>query len=100
METGQKSRAKRKGPKEKGPEMIRALLQDGGAEEDRTPDLRIANATLSQLSYRPEALNDSTARAGVSACAETPCCASASGSGRPIATLAASAAMAAQVWMP
>ena len=23
----------------------------GGAEEDRTPDLRIANATLSQLSY-------------------------------------------------
>jgi hypothetical protein len=25
----------------------------GGAEEDRTPDLRIANATLSQLSYRP-----------------------------------------------
>src|SRR3954470_14051556 len=24
-----------------------------GAEEDRTPDLRIANATLSQLSYRP-----------------------------------------------
>jgi hypothetical protein len=27
----------------------------GGAEEDRTPDLRIANATLSQLSYRPTA---------------------------------------------
>jgi hypothetical protein len=26
---------------------------DGGPEEDRTPDLRIANATLSQLSYRP-----------------------------------------------
>lgn len=26
----------------------------GGAEEDRTPDLRIANATLSQLSYRPK----------------------------------------------
>ena len=25
----------------------------GGAEEDRTPDLSIANATLSQLSYRP-----------------------------------------------
>jgi hypothetical protein len=25
----------------------------GGAEEDRTPDLRIANAMLSQLSYRP-----------------------------------------------
>ena len=25
----------------------------GGAEEDRTPDLRIANATLSHLSYGP-----------------------------------------------
>ena len=37
----------------KGPETIRALAF-GGAEEDRTPDLRIANATLSQLSYRPE----------------------------------------------
>jgi hypothetical protein len=30
-----------------------ANLMRGGAEEDRTPDLRIANATLSQLSYRP-----------------------------------------------
>jgi hypothetical protein len=28
-------------------------LSDGGEEEDRTPDLRIANATLSQLSYPP-----------------------------------------------
>ena len=28
-------------------------FQDSGAEEDRTPNLRIANATLSQLSYRP-----------------------------------------------
>ncbi len=28
-------------------------LEFGGAEEDRTPDLRIANATLSQLSYGP-----------------------------------------------
>jgi hypothetical protein len=27
----------------------------GGEEEDRTPDLRIANATLSQLSYPPTA---------------------------------------------
>ena len=27
---------------------------DGGAEEDRTPDLCIANAALSQLSYGPE----------------------------------------------
>ena len=26
---------------------------NGGEEEDRTPDLRIANATLSQLSYPP-----------------------------------------------
>jgi hypothetical protein len=25
----------------------------GGEEEDRTPDLRIANAALSQLSYFP-----------------------------------------------
>lgn len=40
----------------------RAISQDvarcfqkfsGGGEEDRTPDLRIANATLSQLSYPP-----------------------------------------------
>src|SRR5688572_10443192 len=31
-----------------------AVLQGiGGVEEDRTPDLRIANATLSQLSYHP-----------------------------------------------
>ncbi len=30
-----------------------AFDDSGGAEEDRTPDLRIANATLSQLSYRP-----------------------------------------------
>src|SRR5689334_2415600 len=29
------------------------MLEDGGDEEDRTPDLRIANATLSQLSYVP-----------------------------------------------
>ena len=27
---------------------------DGGGEGDRTLDLRIANATLSQLSYSPE----------------------------------------------
>jgi pimeloyl-ACP methyl ester carboxylesterase len=31
----------------------RAGRVDGGAEGDRTLDLRIANATLSQLSYRP-----------------------------------------------
>ncbi len=29
-----------------------------GAEEDRTPNLRIANATLSQLSYRPMVLDN------------------------------------------
>ena len=29
----------------------------GGEEEDRTPDLRIANATLSQLSYPPTVFN-------------------------------------------
>ncbi len=34
--------------------------KDGGAEEDRTPDLRIANATLSQLSYGPVSNTDST----------------------------------------
>ena len=32
----------------------------GGDEEDRTPDLRIANATLSQLSYVPKKLPSST----------------------------------------
>jgi hypothetical protein len=29
------------------------LWNGGGPKEDRTPDLRIANAALSQLSYRP-----------------------------------------------
>lgn len=38
--------------KKKGPETIRALVY-GGPKEDRTPDLCIANAALSQLSYRP-----------------------------------------------
>jgi hypothetical protein len=33
------------------------LLKHGGAEGDRTPDLRIANATLSQLSYGPDDLD-------------------------------------------
>ena len=37
------------------------FLEDfGGAEEDRTPDLRIANATLSQLSYGPTGLGRGT----------------------------------------
>ena len=30
-----------------------SYLRDGGAEGDRTPDLRNAIATLSQLSYGP-----------------------------------------------
>ncbi len=34
----------------------------GGEEEDRTPDLRIANATLSQLSYPPNVSANSNAR--------------------------------------
>src|SRR3569623_912656 len=37
---------------------------DGGAEEDRTPDLRIANATLSQLSYRPSEADYSLVSSG------------------------------------
>jgi hypothetical protein len=31
------------------------MCEGGGEEEDRTPDLRIANAALSQLSYPPDA---------------------------------------------
>ena len=40
-------RAKKNQPRTVG------FLNSGGAEGDRTLDLRIANATLSQLSYRP-----------------------------------------------
>ncbi len=40
-------------PQKAGPAHWRALVFGGGEEEDRTPDLRIANATLSQLSYPP-----------------------------------------------
>ncbi len=32
------------------------ITKSGGDEEDRTPDLRIANAALSQLSYVPTRL--------------------------------------------
>ena len=35
------------------PDPFRLDIDIGGAEEDRTPDLFIANAALSQLSYRP-----------------------------------------------
>jgi hypothetical protein len=38
----------------KGSDVSPSPCSLGGAEEDRTPDLRIANATLSQLSYRPK----------------------------------------------
>ena len=34
----------------------------GGVEEDRTPDLRIANAALSQLSYDPTAGSQSSGK--------------------------------------
>ncbi len=41
-----------------GPDVAETRLNQscGGEEEDRTPDLRIANATLSQLSYPPTSL--------------------------------------------
>ncbi len=35
-------------------EILLILLKNGGAEEDRTPDLGVANTTLSQLSYGPK----------------------------------------------
>ena len=38
----------------KTPNRERLGVNFGGDEEDRTPDLRIANATLSQLSYVPD----------------------------------------------
>ncbi len=41
-----------RGAKKKGLALARPSVC-GGDEEDRTPDLRIANATLSQLSYAP-----------------------------------------------
>ncbi len=50
---------KEKSPKNLGLEILLWTTLDfvgppvGGDEEDRTPDLRIANAALSQLSYVP-----------------------------------------------
>ena len=41
------------GHQERWPDSLIAFTIFGGDEEDRTPDLRIANATLSQLSYAP-----------------------------------------------
>ncbi len=41
------------GPETKRPPRLLGTGVGGGAEGIRTPDLRIANATLSQLSYSP-----------------------------------------------
>ena len=46
-------RVSRASRKSKRPTGDGRALGIGGDEEDRTPDLRIANATLSQLSYVP-----------------------------------------------
>ena len=43
---------------EENPHSMIATDKIGGAEEIRTPDLRIANATLSQLSYGPTGENE------------------------------------------
>src|SRR4051812_48764171 len=61
-----RGRRQTEGPKEKRPRGVPPALESvssfllklfcGGDEEDRTPDLRIANATLSQLSYAPRQL--------------------------------------------
>ena len=45
--------ADNKKPRDGAAFVLHVVQEIGGAEEDRTPDLRIANATLSQLSYRP-----------------------------------------------
>ena len=42
--------------------IVFGIAGNGGAEGDRTPDLRIANATLSQLSYGPISLDNSRQR--------------------------------------
>jgi hypothetical protein len=43
----------RETPDVKKPNRSGLGFESGGPKEDRTPDLRIANAALSQLSYRP-----------------------------------------------
>jgi hypothetical protein len=50
------------GQKRKGLDRSRPYHKIGGDEEDRTPDLRIANAALSQLSYVPWGANYSRSR--------------------------------------
>ena len=53
------------GTKEKSPDFSELFSGiDGGEDEDRTHDLRIANAALSQLSYPPTNRQNFT-RAGV-----------------------------------
>ena len=42
-----------------------------GAEEDRTPDLCIANAALSQLSYRPMTRRDFSSKRSIAASVPT-----------------------------
>ena len=42
------------GPERKKARRASEPFEPGGDEEDRTPDLRIANAALSQLSYVPK----------------------------------------------
>lgn len=44
------------GRAQKNPLTNQRVRSVGGEEEDRTPDLRIANAALSQLSYPPNAI--------------------------------------------
>ncbi len=39
---------------------VSGFWNSGGEEEDRTPDLSVANAALSQLSYFPEEVLNST----------------------------------------
>ena len=51
--TNQQAHFKARDITKEDPVSIFRDLGIGGEEEDRTPDLRIANATLSQLSYRP-----------------------------------------------
>ena len=70
----------------KGPEIIRAL-QFGGPNEDRTHDLRIANAALSQLSYRPYVRNYSLSLTAICKCMRGRCTLQTIGNGSPVQTV-------------
>lgn len=48
--------------------------ENGGAEEDRTPALRVANATLFQLSYRAHAYSGGKSRSPVNRFQALPGC--------------------------